>query len=469
MDSQCLIYRRQILYRLKMLPKLSLPTDRTKTWLATANIVVVANAFIWYSLAFGIITENTPTADKLLIYGINVFAIIISGVLGTLLVDKFRKRRTFLNIWIIIGILVSILPLAINLTNLIGLIAISIVFGLYFGLGMPVTMGFHSSLISSSERGKMGGLTFLLIGLITAAIGLALPKDLIVGCLGLAVIRVVGLLFFHYMPKKDLPISNEKSSGRYKAIVTNKPFLLYLIPWLMFTLINYLAATMISHSYTDLYKTLNAFENIPIAITAIISGFIADRWGRKRLTIIGFVILGIGYAILGFSNQGSQSIANQTPIGFIIYIITDGIAFGIFSVLFLFTVWGEFSHSGYSDKFYLLGAIPYVSSYFLRVLFDSSLPKTIPITLISSFATVFLFIAVLPLIYAPETMPEKLMKDRELKSYIEKAKRIAQKEDGEENQKQSKQLKVEQNDSEVPTQESSEEYKKEKELAEKYY
>lgn len=444
-----------------------MPTDKTKAWLATANIIVVANAFAWYVLAFDILRANTPTADKLLIYGINTFAIIISGVLGTLLVDKFRKRRTFLYTWIIIGILISILPLAINITNLTGLAVISIVFGLYFGLGMPVTMGFHSSLITNDERGKIGGVTFLLIGLVTVAIGLALPKGLIVGCLGLAVIRVIGLLFFHYMPKKELPIINEKSNGRYRAVIANKPFLLYFVPWLMFTLINYLSATIISSTYAGLYDTLNAFENIPIAIAAVISGFVADRWGRKRLTIIGFIILGIGYAILGFSNQGS--IANHSPMGYIIFLITDGIAFGIFSVLFMFTVWGEFSHSGYSDKFYLLGAIPYVSSYFLEIVFDSSLPKSIPITLISSFATVFLFIAVLPLIYAPETMPEKIMKDRELKSYIEKAKRIAQKEEGEDDKKQSEQQEDVHNESDEPTQETSEEDKKAMEFAEKYY
>ncbi len=54
---------------------------------------------------------------------------------------------------------------------------------------------------------------------------------------------------------------------------------------------------------------------------------------------------------------------------------------------------------------------------------------------IFSFASVFLFLAVLPLIYAPETLPEKLMKDRDLKSYVEKAKKKAQKESGKVNKK----------------------------------
>ena len=45
-----------------------------------------------------------------------------------------------------------------------------------------------------------------------------------------------------------------------------------------------------------------------------------------------------------------------------------------------------------------------------------------------SFAAFFLFAATLPLFYAPETLPEKVMKDRDLKSYIENAKKKAAKE-----------------------------------------
>jgi hypothetical protein len=36
-------------------------------------------------------------------------------------------------------------------------------------------------------------------------------------------------------------------------------------------------------------------------------------------------------------------------------------------------------------------------------------------------------LAVLPLMYAPETLPEKRIRERELKQYIEKAKRIREK------------------------------------------
>lgn len=43
---------------------------------------------------------------------------------------------------------------------------------------------------------------------------------------------------------------------------------------------------------------------------------------------------------------------------------------------------------------------------------------------IFSFTSLFLFLAVLPLAYAPETLPLQMFKDRELKKYLEKAEKI---------------------------------------------
>ncbi len=44
-----------------------------------------------------------------------------------------------------------------------------------------------------------------------------------------------------------------------------------------------------------------------------------------------------------------------------------------------------------------------------------------------TIASFFLFLAILPLIYTDETLPEKKMKERELKNYLEKAQNIRDK------------------------------------------
>lgn len=169
-------------------------------------------------------------------------------------------------------------------------------------------------------------------------------------------------------------------------------------------------------------------------------------------------MLGIGYAVLGLY---------QTELfGSIIYAILDGVAWGIFYVLFIFTLWGDLAQNRNSDKFYFLGALPFVSSYFIQLVFSPILEGLIPST-IFSFASVFLFLAVLPLIYAPETLPEKLMKDRDLKSYIENAKKKAQKES--KNVHKKEKPNADNNDEKPPKSEEDKEYQDAVKLAEKYY
>ena len=110
----------------------------------------------------------------------------------------------------------------------------------------------------------------------------------------------------------------------------------------------------------------------------------------------------------------------------VVYIIADGVAWGIFYVLFLFTIWGDLSQGSSSEKAYVVGAIPFLLSFLLQVVFAPFMKDVNPITLFS-FASFFLFIAVLPLVYAPETLSEKIVKDRELTSYVQKALEIVNK------------------------------------------
>ena len=270
---------------------------------------------------------------------------------------------------------------------------------------------------------------------------------------------------------RNLPVSvkdNEKQV-KYSHIIFNKSFILYFIPWLMFTLINYTTIPIQAQIYgnPETYTFLAEMEFIITAIVALISGFIADKIGRKRLSIIGFILLGIGYAVIGLASAnipidaaGTATLENTSIllIGGIAFTVIDGIAWGIFYVLFVFTLWGDLANNKWSDKFYFLGVLPYVSAYLIQLMFTPLLSEISFIT-VFSFASVFLFIAVLPLIYAPETLPDKLMKDRELKSYIENAKKKATK----------VKHKNKHHKEETEPEENSAEYEEAKKLAEKYY
>jgi hypothetical protein len=73
-----------------------------------------------------------------------------------------------------------------------------------------------------------------------------------------------------------------------------------------------------------------------------------------------------------------------------------------------------------------LGGLPYLLAGFLPILIRLYAGAISP-TAAFSFASFFLFLAVIPLMYARETLPEKKIRERELKNYIEKAKKAKEK------------------------------------------
>jgi hypothetical protein len=63
----------------------------------------------------------------------------------------------------------------------------------------------------------------------------------------------------------------------------------------------------------------------------------------------------------------------------------------------------------------------------MQVTVASFIADAIAPAAVFSLAAFFLFLAVMPLMYAPETLPEKKIQERELRVYLEKAKKVKQK------------------------------------------
>ncbi len=429
---------------------------------ATVSTFLLADAFVWYLSAFNFLQDAASSeglADNLLltVVGFNFLVFTLSAFFGTKLIEHFPSRKNFIKYWLLIGILISFLFTILNLGNFVSLMVLSGIIGLFFGIGMPAFMGYFGANTESQNRAKLGGLTVLLIVLPFAIITMVGISETILTSTILAVWLAIGLLFLSYFKPQE-KVAEAKNKVSFRSVLSNKTFLLYIVPWLMFCLINDLTM-QINANYFE--YTLNfpsyyvLIENVLAGASAIVCGILADKKGRKRLALIGFALLGIGYASLGISI--GNSIAAYAAW---FYVVADGIAWGAFTTLFLITIWGDIALEKNSEKYYLIGVLPYLFSTFAGAAFGNVL-SVAEIT-VFSFASFFLFTATLPLFYAPETLPEKHMKDRDLKTYIEKAQRIAQKEETKQ-QKHEEKLEPEQ------AEETSEEYKKAKELAEKYY
>jgi MFS family permease len=187
----------------------------------------------------------------------------------------------------------------------------------------------------------------------------------------------------------------------------------------MFSIINFSEIPILERVFgTETFTFVQFAEYVFAGIFASVGGIMADIVGRKRIVITGFVMLGIEYAIMSVS-AGSHG-------ALYLFMILDGITWGLFFSVFLTVIWGDLGEGFEKEKYYTLGGLPFLLSNFVSILVKPYVSVISP-TAAFSFASFFLFLAVIPLMYAPETLPEKTLKERELKSYIEKAKKIKEK------------------------------------------
>ncbi|MEM3774291.1 MAG: MFS transporter [Candidatus Bathyarchaeia archaeon] len=287
-----------------------------------------------------------------------------------------------------------------------------------FGISLPTVISCFKDITNEENRAKMGSVIMLSVIFGIFSLKFLMSEDMLLNSVVLAFWR--SLEIFGLILLKRFLEEKRGVSPSFILVLRSRSVFLYLFPWAMFSLINYLSWPISAKIYSmDFVNFLTVTGNVIAGISALLAGFAADKVGRKRTLIFGFIIFGLGYALLGINPYNVYA--------WQFYTIVDGIAWGIFYVIFLVTIWGDLAHDKPSEKFYAIGIIPYLVSNFLRETLGQIITDIIPEYAIFSFAALFLFLAVVPLMFAPETLPEKTLKERELRSYIEKAKRVKEK------------------------------------------
>jgi MFS family permease len=431
------------------------------------NTILIANAFIWYLYSFRFLVNDIglDNLDKLgPLVAINFLGLFVSLVIGEFLSHKMKNRLSFLFVWMSAGIFLSLAPLIGGVAPDTGMtdsaaVLFSAITGINFGFGIPLCLGYFASTTDSVNRGKSGGIIFLLMG-VGAFLIFGIGDSFLSVSLTLAIWRTVGVVALFFVKRSVTPIP-AKTKIPYKEILGNRTFLLYFIPWSMFLIVNSLSFPINEKNFADIPNLVSFSSNVEFVLagfSAVIFGFFADSKGRKRLAVIGFVLLGLGYAVLAFT-QGNI-------YGWWFYTFVDGITWGSFVMLFVFALWGDIAEGRSSERIYVIAIVPYLLSSLIRLSLGNYMADVldeIGFASIFSFFSFFLFIAVLPLVLAPETLSEQTIKNNELKSYIEKAQKQVSK------IKKKKSESKDGNTVESESEEQSDGFKKAMELAEKYY
>jgi MFS family permease len=404
-----------------LLPKRNVRLNVNDKRSAIACIFLVSNIFVWYFLAIRTIQMALSDIGVDYFYTILIWmvhlAVLILSMLGGAILNRKIDRNLLFVLWVIFGIISPLPLLILDLAKIPIIFMTGILFGFSLGFGMTNCMEYFTRLTKNENRGRFGGIIFFVTTL--GLFFLAMLNTLLIGSVALLIfwrsLALVVLLFI----KPFNRVNVATSSISFKHVISNRGFILYLIPWIMFSLVNYLSTPVqINELKPDTLNFLVIIGNAAGGFSALAAGFVMDHFGRKPVAITGFALLGISYSLLGlFPAEPS----------WYIFMVLDGLTWGILTVLFVITLWGDLSKNCSSDYFYALGVLPFFISRFLHIALANSIADSILPIKLFSFIAFFLFLAVLPLVYAPETLAEKSKKDRELKQYIKKAQQISRK------------------------------------------
>jgi MFS family permease len=289
-----------------------------------------------------------------------------------------------------------------------------ILWGFSFGIGFPSCLALMPILSRVEERGRIGGIifftTYAILPLFVSTIG---RLDIVSSSFLLAIWRCFSLFLFLFKIDVDTP----PKPVSYSSLFSRRQFLLYFLPFLIFCLINELERPIFKESLgMSFWETLMIVEYSVGSLMCLISGWLIDFKGRRWTVLAGFVTLGLGYAVLGFFPFTSVAQA--------FFVFADSTAWGVFTVVFGLVIWGDIANHQQAEKFYGLGSAPSPFALTLAML-ASPLLKTLDVGKAFPLASFFLFLAVIPIFFAPELLPEKVVKERELRKYMEEVKKVA--------------------------------------------
>jgi MFS family permease len=341
---------------------------------------------------------------------------VISAIAGSLICRKINRRK-MLSLWIAFGAISTVL-LSIFQGTIFSLIS-SILLGLSLGLGLPSSMAFLAESTVVAERGRVAGITILgtfVMAFLAGAVITFLGSGIVTAIILCTIVRSTSVLalVFDKCDRKEEKEHFWLSKPNYKELI------FYLLPWIMFIVAAGFASNMIDvpgTEYLSAISTGQVLRYATIALFSIVWGVTADRIGRKQPIIIGLIILGSSFALLGFA---------MVPLSVLIYLAMSGIAWGSFFTIYLI-IPGDLSIPSSREKFYALGTIsPFIIFMGLSISPISSIFTIISVSAFSQILSLLLFLSIAPVSRAKETLLEFQKYERKMKEHVNKVSKIIQ-------------------------------------------
>lgn len=388
----------------------TLLTSGTLAWFFLLNLYIVD--------IFGTLTLNDPfwgyyNIGQILFYGFAIFWVIIGSFIG----GRVNRRKLFIS-WISLGTFSTIL-LTLFQGTIFAAIS-SLLLGMSLGLGLPSSMSLIADYTFVEERARVSGTIILgtfVMAFVTIAATRILNLELMMAILLFAAVRSTSFLAL-VADKCDGQEQRRTEKSRLPS-TAYREFVFYLFPWVMFSIAAGLAWNLIplTSEYATAVSVGTTLRYICIAVFGLVSGVAADRFGRKQPIIIGLIILGVSFALLGFS---------MSPTTVLIYLTISGVAWGSFFAIFL-AVPGDLSVSGSREKFYGMGYILPLAIFFsLSAVPGSAIFANFSASSFSQILSIILFLSIIPVLRAKETLPKQKIQARKMKEHVDRIGKLVQ-------------------------------------------
>jgi MFS family permease len=367
--------------------------------------------FMLRSFLLDQILENAMLSQNWALFskGVYLFALALSALLGSIYLQRIERKRLFI-ITLIYRLLaiVSIMVFQDGFSVLVPCIFL----GSSFGLGFPSDLSYLSDNTEVEERGKISGIslcltfvTVMILMMVSTGIGLPIAQNVVI----LLVVQVIsgGIIILNNSWNDPSRISVSIS-----RIMKSRTFLRYMIPWAMFSFVN--------GSVNFLWQMLDTYEVRPGAVMVqylasiiffFISGVVSDYYGRKTTIIVGFVLLGLSYFLV-------PSI--ETELIDYSMSIFSGAAWSFIMVPLLFSIAGDLGPKGGREPYYAISGLFWMVIETGFTFISSVVELTLDISIVSSILSLVMFLAVIPLLSIPETLPRSKISDRRISDYFER-------------------------------------------------
>ena len=379
--------------------------------------IFIANVVCWQGTYLILILLTNPDPPTFYILIFTVLSIIFALFAGYF-IDRSINRRKFISIGCILYLLgFSLLFLKINLgysliePNL-DIFLITLIQGIAFGITTVSVGAYFGDVSHPKERGKLQGFSYSISFAISFCMFLLLflyPPALIILILSLL---IAFLLLFQilYIPlSRSEFYSKTVEPSSFSAIFKKKSFMYFVISFLLFMIALPFIQVFFDGTITVEFKELINLIYFPIlASFALIGGYCIDRFGRKSMTLVFFLILGFGFTVWGILSPTTEELF---PILAVWILFSTGNAItNIIDYIIPADYASPYSRGKYIAIFFIATNIGLLISTSLQ-----GFIVLLPIASIALIVTSLLLFAIAPIILTTKPLEEALAREVDVK------------------------------------------------------